>query len=98
MRKQVVIIGGGIAGCSVALHLARAGWRDVLLIEKGELTSGATDHAAGLVTQFNPPSTMRRLLPSAAALYRALQVSETAGSVRIASSEASWLYLRRAAS
>ena len=40
MRKQVVVIGGGIAGCSVALHLARAGWKDVVLIEKGELTSG----------------------------------------------------------
>jgi glycine cleavage system aminomethyltransferase T/glycine/D-amino acid oxidase-like deaminating enzyme len=98
MRKQVVVIGGGIAGCSVALHLARAGWNDVLLIEKGELTSGSTHHAAGLVTQFNPSSTMMRLRRYSVALYRELQVFETVGSVRIASGEASWLDLRRAAS
>ena len=98
MRKQVVVIGGGIAGCSVALHLARAGWKDVLLIEKGELTSGSTHHAAGLVTQFNPSSTMMRLRRYSVALYRELQVFETVGSVRIASGEASWIDLRRAAS
>ena len=85
MRKRVVVIGGGIAGCSVALHLARAGWQDVLLIEKGELTSGSTHHAAGLVTQFNPSSTMMRLRRYSVALYRELQVFETVGSVRIAS-------------
>ena len=39
-RARAVVIGGGIAGCSVAYHLARAGWTDVLLLEKGELTSG----------------------------------------------------------
>ena len=87
--QAVVVIGGGIAGCSVALHLARAGWQDVLLIEKGELTSGSTHHAAGLVTQFNPsidhdalPPLQRRALPRA-------RVFEAVGSVRIASSEAS---------
>ena len=79
-------------------HLARAGWKDVLLIEKGELTSGSTHHAAGLVTQFNPSSTMMRLRRYSVALYRELQVFESVGSVRIASSEASWLDLRRAAS
>ena len=54
MHGRVVIIGGGVAGCSVAYHLARAGWTDVLLLDKRELTSGSTHHAAGLVTQFNP--------------------------------------------
>ncbi len=51
---RVVVIGGGITGCSVAYHLAAAGWRDVLLLEKGELTSGSTHHAAGLVTAVQP--------------------------------------------
>ena len=60
-RAQVVVIGGGITGCSVAYHLALAGWRDVLLLDKGELTSGSTHHAAGLVTQFNPSATMMRV-------------------------------------
>jgi glycine/D-amino acid oxidase-like deaminating enzyme len=43
---QVVIIGGGIVGCSTAYHLAKMGWKDVVLVEKGELTSGSTWHAA----------------------------------------------------
>jgi len=50
-QTQVVIIGGGIHGCSVAYHLAKAGWRDVVLLERKQLTSGTTWHAAGLVGQ-----------------------------------------------
>ena len=50
-RTQVVIIGGGIHGCSVAYHLAKAGWKDVVLLERKQLTSGTTWHAAGLVGQ-----------------------------------------------
>lgn len=98
MRKRVVIIGGGIAGCSVAYHLAKAGWSDVLLLDKRELTSGSTHHAAGLVTQFNPSSTMMRFRRYSVALYRELGVLEAVGSVRIASSADSWLDLRRTAS
>ena len=98
MRKQVVIIGGGIAGCSVAYHLARAGWTDILLLEKRELTSGSTHHAAGLVTQFNPSGTMMRFRRYSVGLYRELGVFSSVGSVRIASSRESWLDLRRAAS
>ena len=92
------MIGGGIAGCSVAYHLARAGVRDVVLVEKGELTSGSTHHAAGLVTQFNPSSTMMRFRRYSVELYRELGVFETVGSVRLASSEDSLLDLRRAVS
>jgi 4-methylaminobutanoate oxidase (formaldehyde-forming) len=48
-RAQVVIIGGGVIGCSVAYHLTKLGWRDVVLLERAQLTAGTTWHAAGLV-------------------------------------------------
>lgn len=48
---RVVIIGGGVAGCSVAYHLALGGWSDVIVLDRHELTSGATFHSAGLVGQ-----------------------------------------------
>ena len=95
---RVVVIGGGITGCSVAYHLARAGWRDVLLLEKGELTSGSTHHAAGLVTQFNPSATMMAFRRYSVSLYHELGVFNPVGSVRIASSADSWEDLRRAVS
>src|SRR5262249_37780394 len=69
-RVTTVVIGGGIAGVSCAYHLAKAGVKDVLLLEKGELTSGSTHHAAGLVTQFNPSPTMMRLRRYSVALYK----------------------------
>jgi 4-methylaminobutanoate oxidase (formaldehyde-forming) len=97
-RAQVVVIGGGIAGTSVAYHLAQAGVRDVLLLEKGELTSGSTHHAAGLVTQFNPSPTMMRFRRYSVRLYRELGVFEPVGSLRIASSRESLLELRRGVS
>jgi 4-methylaminobutanoate oxidase (formaldehyde-forming) len=97
-RAQVVVIGGGITGVSVAYHLAGAGWKDVLLLEKGQLTSGSTCHAAGLVTQFNPSPTMMRFRRYSIELYRELGVFETVGSVRLASSEEQLLELRRAVS
>jgi 4-methylaminobutanoate oxidase (formaldehyde-forming) len=97
-RARVVIVGGGIAGASVAYHLARAGWTDVLLLEKGELTSGSTHHAAGLVTQFNPAPAMLRFRRYSVALYEELGVFAAVGSVRIASSRDALLDLRRAVS
>jgi glycine cleavage system T protein len=97
-RARVVVIGGGIAGCSVAYHLATAGWREIVLLEKAELTSGSTHHAAGLVTQFNPSSTMMRFRRYSVELYRELGVFAGVGSIRIASSRESLLDLRRAAS
>ncbi len=92
------MIGGGIAGVSVAYHLAKAGVRDVLLVEKGELTSGSTHHAAGLVTQFNPSPTMMRFRRYSVELYKQLGVFETVGSLRIAASPESLLELRRGVS
>ena len=60
-RARVVIVGGGIAGCSVAYHLARKGWTDVVLVDKGALTSGSTWHAAGMVTHFHTSPTLMRM-------------------------------------
>jgi 4-methylaminobutanoate oxidase (formaldehyde-forming) len=95
---QVVVIGGGIAGVSCAYHLAKTGVSDVLLVEKGELTSGSTHHAAGLVTQFNPSPTMMRFRRYSVQLYEELGVFERVGSLRIASSHDSLLELRRGVS
>src|SRR5256714_3055396 len=55
-RARVVIVGGGIIGCSVAYHLAKAGWKDVVLLERDRLTSGTTWHAAGLIVTFGSTS------------------------------------------
>jgi glycine cleavage system aminomethyltransferase T/glycine/D-amino acid oxidase-like deaminating enzyme len=85
-RARAVVVGGGIAGVSVAYHLARAGWRDIVLLEKGELTSGSTHHAAGLVTQLHASVTMMGFRRHSVALYRELGVFHAVGSVRIASS------------
>jgi glycine cleavage system aminomethyltransferase T/glycine/D-amino acid oxidase-like deaminating enzyme len=97
-RARAVVIGGGVTGCSVALHLARAGWSDVLLIDKGELTSGSTAHAAGLVTMFNPSPTMMNFRRYSVELYRELGVFEAVGSLRIASSPESLRDLQRGVS
>src|SRR5919204_3806634 len=97
-RAGVVVVGGGVTGTSVAYHLALAGVTDVLLLEKGELTSGSTCHAAGLVTQFNPSPTMMGFRRYSVELYRELGVFETLGSLRIASSRESLMELRRGAS
>jgi 4-methylaminobutanoate oxidase (formaldehyde-forming) len=92
---QVVVIGGGIAGVSCAYHLAKWDVRDVVLVEKGELTSGSTHHAAGLVTQFNPSPTMMKFRRYSVQLYEELGVFDRVGSLRIASSHDSLLELRR---
>jgi glycine cleavage system aminomethyltransferase T/glycine/D-amino acid oxidase-like deaminating enzyme len=97
-RARAVVIGGGITGASVAYHLAKAGWRDTVLVEKGDLTSGSTCHAAGLVTQFNPSATMMRFRRYSIELYRELGIFETVGSLRFASSPDQLKELQRASS
>src|ERR1041384_5664089 len=55
-QARVVVIGGGVIGCSVAYHLAHMGWTDVVLLERDRLTSGTTWHAAGLIVTFGSTS------------------------------------------
>ena len=97
-QARVVVIGGGITGCSVALHLAEAGWTDVLLVEKAQLTAGSTCQAAGLVTMFNPSNTMMRFRRYSVELYERLGVFERVGSLRLASSPEQLKELERTAS
>ena len=76
LSARVVIIGGGISGCSVAYHLAKLGWTEIVLLERKKLTSGTTWHAAGLVGQLRASQNMTRLAKYSADLYRTLE-SET---------------------
>ncbi|MCW5651006.1 MAG: FAD-dependent oxidoreductase [Ramlibacter sp.] len=72
-HAQVIIVGGGIAGCSVAYHLAHLGITDVLLLEQGKLTSGTTWHAAGLVGQMRPNRSMTAMSKYGIELYATLE-------------------------
>jgi glycine cleavage system T protein len=72
-KARAVIIGGGISGCSVAYHLAKAGWTDIVLLERKRLTSGTTWHAAGLIGQLRASANMTRLARYSAGLYVGLE-------------------------
>ncbi len=99
---DVVIIGGGVVGCSIAYHLTRRGISDIVLLEKGELTSGATFHAAGLVGQLRGSASLTRMMMYSVELYGRLE-DETGydpgwrqvGSLRLASSPDRLLELKR---
>ncbi|MEO1552063.1 MAG: FAD-binding oxidoreductase, partial [Pseudomonadota bacterium] len=71
-RTKVVVIGGGIAGCSTLYHLTQEGWSDVMLLERDELTSGTTWHSAAQVTNFGMNQTMVGLKSHSIALYQEL--------------------------
>jgi len=93
-HARVVIIGGGVIGCSVAYHLAKIGWKDIVLLERKALTSGTTWHAAGLIGQVRATATMTRLAKYSADLYGALEAEtgvatgmRQCGSVTVALSE-----------
>ena len=73
-NSKVVVIGGGIAGCSVAYHLAKLGWKDTVLLERDQLTSGTTWHAAGLVGQLGASATITRLRKYSLNLYKELEI------------------------
>ena len=70
---KVIVIGGGIAGCSCAYHLAIFGWKDVVLLERDQLTSGTTWHAAGLVGQLGASQTITKLRKHSLDLYKELE-------------------------
>ena len=72
-HARVVIIGGGVIGCSVAYHLTKLGWKDVVLLERKQLTSGTTWHAAGLIAQLRATANMTRLAKYSQELYGSLE-------------------------
>jgi len=72
-HARVVIIGGGIIGCSVAYHLTKLGWKDVVLLERKQLTCGTTWHAAGLIGQLRASANMTKLARYSAELYQGLE-------------------------
>jgi 4-methylaminobutanoate oxidase (formaldehyde-forming) len=102
---NVVIIGGGVIGCSIAYHLAKLGWSDVILLERQQLTSGTTWHAAGLVGQLRPSVNMTKLAKYTSELYRGLE-DETGqatgyrqcGSISVATNDERFEELKRGAS
>jgi 4-methylaminobutanoate oxidase (formaldehyde-forming) len=100
MRDQarVVIIGGGIYGVSIAYHLAKLGWTDIVLLEKGEIASGESAQAAGLVTQFATSQTLMQFRKYAIELYSELGLFDHVGSLRLASSKEQLGELQRSVS
>ena len=101
-RAQVVIVGGGIVGCSIAYHLTRRGVTDVLLIEQGQLTSGTTWHAAGLVSQLKSSHSLTRLATYSAQLFEELEAEtgqatgyRAPGSISVAADHERWEELLR---
>ena len=72
-QARVVIIGGGVVGCSVAYHLTELGWTDIVLLERKTLTCGTTWHAAGLIAQLRATQNMTRLAKYSQELYASLE-------------------------
>ena len=72
-HAQVVVIGGGVGGCSIAYHLAKMGWKDVVVLERNELTSGSTWHSAGLVGQLRSDVNLTKMMRYSTDLYRQLK-------------------------
>jgi 4-methylaminobutanoate oxidase (formaldehyde-forming) len=101
---KIVIVGGGIVGCSTAYHLGKMGLTDVILLEKGKLTSGSTWHAAGLVGQLRSSASITQLLGYSVALYDRLE-KETGlatgwkrnGGLRLACNAERWIEVKRQA-
>jgi 4-methylaminobutanoate oxidase (formaldehyde-forming) len=104
-HTNVVIVGGGVAGCSIAYHLTKLGITDVVLCERRQLTCGTTWHAAGLVTQLRATRTMTELAKYTGELFSSLE-AETGqatgfkqnGALRLAKSEARFEELKRGVS
>ena len=102
---RVVVIGGGVTGCSCAYHLAKFGWNDTLLLERDQLTSGTTWHAAGLVSQLGPSAAITKIRKYSLELYKQLEKEidfssglKLNGALSIATTEGRWQELKRQAS
>jgi 4-methylaminobutanoate oxidase (formaldehyde-forming) len=103
-HARAVVIGGGVGGTSIAYHLTELGWKDVVLVDRAELTSGSTFHSAGLVGQLRSSTTLTRMMMYGAELYRRL-TKETGvdvswhevGSLRLASTKERYEELQRQA-
>ena len=103
-NTKVVIVGGGVIGCSVAYHLTKYGWKDVVLFERDQLTSGTTWHAAGLVSQLGPTAAVTKIRKYTLDLYKNLEkeIDHSAGlringALSIAQTDARWQELKRQA-
>ncbi|PHR24196.1 MAG: FAD-dependent oxidoreductase [Hoeflea sp.] len=103
-RAQIVVIGGGIIGCSTAYHLARDHKADVILLEQGQLTSGSTWHAAGLVGQLRSSASITKVLKYSVDLYKRLDQEtgletgwKMSGCLRLATNQDRWIEYRRLA-
>jgi 4-methylaminobutanoate oxidase (formaldehyde-forming) len=100
-RARIIIVGGGVGGTSVAYHLTQLGERDILLIDRSELTSGSTFHSAGLVGQLRADPTLTAMNMHSVSLYRELEKSDTppgwreCGSIKIASTPERMAEIRR---
>jgi 4-methylaminobutanoate oxidase (formaldehyde-forming) len=101
-HARAVIVGGGVAGTSIAYHLVRRGWREVVLLERAELTSGSTFHSAGLVGQLRGTTALTRMMMDSTDLYRSLAAQtgvdpgwREVGSLRLAASPERHDELRR---
>ena len=101
---KAIVIGGGVVGCSCAYHLAKFGWKDVILLERDKLTSGTTWHAAGLVSQIGPSATITKIRKYSLDLYKELEkkIDHSAGlrlngALSIAQEEGRWQELKRQA-
>jgi len=101
---KAVIIGGGVAGCSCAYHLAKFGWKDIILLERDQLTSGTTWHAAGLVSQLGPTAAVTKIRKYSLELYKSLEKEidfssglKLNGALSIATTKGRWQELLRQA-
>jgi 4-methylaminobutanoate oxidase (formaldehyde-forming) len=101
-KVRILIIGGGAIGASLAYHLGRDGAKDVLLVEKAQLTEGCTWHAAGLVGQLRGKKNLTRLMQNSVAVFDRLEAEtgqaiswKKVGSLRLASSAARWSEIQR---
>ena len=100
-QAQVVVIGGGVVGCSVLYHLTKLGWRDAVLVERKELTAGSSWHAAGGFHALNSDPAVSRLQAYTISLYQEIERESgqniglhVTGGLNVAATQDRWDFLR----